>query len=166
MTQWSDTIEPTVVATNDRRTDPTEADMITSDHGAGASPTPPVVDFCGEVTQVDRDPFTIGRDADVVIDDDNRFLHRRFLTVSESQGVWLLSNVGSQLTATVSGQDGRLEAFLSPGAVLPLVFAETLVRFTAGPRRTSSPSCCPTRPSRRARSTRTTRATPRSGERS
>ena len=28
---------------------------------------------------------------------------------------------------------GRLEAFLAPGAVLPLVFDETLVRFTAGP---------------------------------
>ncbi len=47
--------------------------------------------------------------------------------------MWLLANVGTQLTATVSDHDGRLEAFLSPGAVLPLVFDETLVRFTAGP---------------------------------
>ena len=28
---------------------------------------------------------------------------------------------------------GRLEAFLAPGAVLPLVFDDTVVRFTAGP---------------------------------
>ncbi len=93
----------------------------------------PVVEFCGEVIAVDHDPFTIGRDADVVLDDDNRFLHRRFLSVSSSPGVWLLANVGTQLTATVSDPDGRLEAFLSPGAVLPLVFGETVVRFTAGP---------------------------------
>jgi hypothetical protein len=93
----------------------------------------PEVHFCGEVTPVDHEPFTIGRDADVVIEDDNRFLHRQFLSLSSSQGVWLLANVGTQLTATVSDPDGRLEAFLSPGAVLPLVFDETVVRFTAGP---------------------------------
>ena len=93
----------------------------------------PEIEFCGVSTAVDRDPFTIGRDADFVIEDDNRFLHRQFLSLSESQGVWLLANVGTQLTATVSDRDGRLEAFLSPGAVLPLVFDETLVRFTAGP---------------------------------
>jgi hypothetical protein len=33
----------------------------------------------------------------------------------------------------VSDSASRLEAFLAPGAVLPLVFAETIVRFTAGP---------------------------------
>ena len=93
----------------------------------------PVLDFCGEITVVDHEPFTIGRDADLVIEDDNRFLHRHFLTVSFRQGVWLLTNVGGQLTATVSDPDGRLEAFLAPGAVLPIVFEQTLVRFTAGP---------------------------------
>jgi hypothetical protein len=93
----------------------------------------PEVHFCGEVVRIGHEPFTIGRDADFVVEDDNRFLHRQFLSLSTSQGVWLLSNVGSQLAATVSDPDGRLEAFLSPGAVLPLVFDETLVRFTAGP---------------------------------
>jgi hypothetical protein len=85
------------------------------------------------VIGIDREPFTIGRDADVVIEPDNRFLHRQFLSITSTGDVWLLSNIGTQLTATVSDPDGRLEAFLSPGAVLPLVFAETLVRFTAGP---------------------------------
>ena len=93
----------------------------------------PEIHFCGEVTPVAHQPFTIGRDADVVVEDDNRFLHRQFLSLSTSQGVWLLANVGTQLTATVSDPEGRLEAFLSPGAVLPLVFDETLIRFTAGP---------------------------------
>jgi hypothetical protein len=133
MTQWSDIIERPIDVRVDRQPDPTEIDMTTSAAGGAAPSTRPEIEFCGEVTRVDRDPFTIGRDADVVIEDDNRFLHRRFLSLSESQGVWLLANVGTQLTATVSDHDGRLEAFLSPGAVLPLVFAETLVRFTAGP---------------------------------
>lgn len=93
----------------------------------------PTIDYCGVITPVDRDPYTIGRDADLVLEDDNRHLHRQFLQLSSQQGVWLLRNVGSQLTATASDMAGRLEAFLAPGAVLPLVFDETLVRFTAGP---------------------------------
>ena len=93
----------------------------------------PEIRFCGEIVPVDHQPFTIGRDADFVVDEANRFLHRQFVSLSVSQGVWLLANVGNQLTATVSDPDGRLEAFLSPGAVLPIVLAETLVRFTAGP---------------------------------
>ena len=97
------------------------------------SPPAPSIEFCGTTTVVDRQPFTIGRHADFVIEDDNRFLHRHFLAVASQQGVWLLANIGDQLTATVSDVDGRLEAFLAPGAVLPVVFDRTRVRFTAGP---------------------------------
>ena len=92
----------------------------------------PHVEFCGELLSVES-PFTIGRDAHLVLDEDNRYLHRHFLSLSEQHGIWLLSNVGTQLTATVSDADGRLEAFLAPGGVLPLVFARTIVRGTAGP---------------------------------
>jgi hypothetical protein len=102
-----------------------DGDPSVSDH--------PTIEFCGEQIAVDREPFTIGRDADLVVEDDNRFLHRQFLSLGSQQGIWLLTNVGGQLTATVSDVDGRLEAFLAPGAVLPLVFDRTLVRFTAGP---------------------------------
>lgn len=100
---------------------------------ATASPAAPVLEYCGEVVEVDRSPFTIGRDADYVIDDDNRFLHRHFIGLTDRDGLWLLTNVGSRLTATVSDRDGLLDAFLAPGAALPLVFGETVVRFTAGP---------------------------------
>ena len=93
----------------------------------------PTIEYCGVDVVVERAPFTIGRDADLVIEDDNRFLHRRFLALDQQQGLWLLTNVGDQLTATVSDVEGRLEAFLAPGAVLPLVFGETVIRFTAGP---------------------------------
>ena len=92
----------------------------------------PYIDFCGETASITRQPFTIGRDADLVLDD-NRHLHRQFLSIAQQQGVWLLANVGGQLTATASDAGGRLEAFLAPGAVLPLVFEHTVVRFTAGP---------------------------------
>ena len=92
-----------------------------------------VVDFVGaETPLVPGETFVIGREGDLVVDD-NRFLHRQFLTLTDPGGVWLLTNVGDQLAATVSDPQGRLEAFLGPGAVLPIVFEETIVRFTAGP---------------------------------
>jgi hypothetical protein len=93
----------------------------------------PTIEFCGLETVVEHHPFTIGRHADLVIEDDNLFLHRRFLQLSMRQGVWLLANEGARLTATVSDGEGRLEAFLGPGAVLPLVCDVTVVRFSAGP---------------------------------
>ncbi|HZB40565.1 MAG TPA: hypothetical protein VE487_06355 [Ilumatobacter sp.] len=93
----------------------------------------PHIDFCGETAPIEHQPFTIGRDADLVLDESNRHLHRHFLSISQQHGIWLLTNVGTQLTATVSDGGGRLEAFLAPGAVLPLVFELTVVRFTAGP---------------------------------
>ena len=96
------------------------------------TPTPEI-EFCDELLAIDRLPFTIGRDADLVLEAENRHLHRRFLTIDHQHGVWLLGNIGSQLTATVSDGGGRLEAFLAPGGLLPLVFADTTVRFTAGP---------------------------------
>lgn len=101
------------------------------------TPAPPVVrprvEFCGIDSVVDRTPFTIGRDGDLVLDDDNRYLHRQFLVLDRSAAVWTLANAGTQLSAIVSHQAGRVEAHLSPGGVLPLVAAATTVRFCAGP---------------------------------
>lgn len=91
------------------------------------------VDYCGEIyTPTPGVPFTIGREADVVIDEDNAFLHRQFLSVIHSHGLWWLCNVGSQMTATVSHDEGRVQAWLAPGAMMPLVFGRTVVWFTAG----------------------------------
>ena len=91
------------------------------------------IEFIGdEIDVVAGKTFVIGREGDLVIDD-NPFLHRQFLTLTDASGVWVLANVGDQLAATVSDAEGRLEAFLGPGAVLPIVFDETTVRFTAGP---------------------------------
>lgn len=91
------------------------------------------VEFCGEVYRVaPGDSLSIGREADLVVDD-NPYLHRVFLLVSQQSDLWLLSNVGKQLAATVSDADGRMEAFLGPQSSIPLVFAHTTVRFSAGP---------------------------------
>lgn len=91
------------------------------------------VEFCGEWTELDPStPFTIGRGGDLQIDD-NPYLHRHFLQVDHHDGLWWLTNTGSQLSATVSDSAGTVQAFLAPGARLPLVFAATTVLFTAGP---------------------------------
>jgi hypothetical protein len=92
-----------------------------------------IVDYCGERVSVpDEGWLTIGREGDVVIDD-NPYLHRRFLQVGRVDGLFWLVNVGDQLAATVTDPAGRVQAWLAPGARLPLVFEITLVRFTAGP---------------------------------
>ncbi len=92
-----------------------------------------VVEFCGERYDVGAgSTFVIGREGDLTIDD-NPYLHRQFLAIAGQDGLHWLANVGSQLTATVSDADARLQAWLAPGAQLPLVFERTVVRFTAGP---------------------------------
>ena len=74
------------------------------------------VDFCGELYQREGEStLTLGREADVVIDDENPFLHRQFLIIAQRQGLWWLTNVGTQLTATVSDGTGGLQAWLAPG---------------------------------------------------
>lgn len=92
-----------------------------------------LIDFAGEQHTVTADrPYTVGREGDLALDD-NLFLHRHFLTVQFLDGLWLLSNVGTRLTATVTDSASRVQAWLAPGARLPLVFASTSVIFSAGP---------------------------------
>jgi hypothetical protein len=91
------------------------------------------VDFCGELHSVEEGgTFSIGREGDLEVDD-NPYLHRQFLLLHQVAGMWIVSNVGSTLTATVSDGAGLLDAFLAPGASLPLSVQETVVSFTAGP---------------------------------
>ncbi len=76
-------------------------------------------------------PFTLGREGDLAIDD-NPYLHRTFLLIRWDQ-FWWLDNIGSQLAATLSDGGGIMHSWFAPGATLPLLFATTEVRFTAGP---------------------------------
>lgn len=95
--------------------------------------TSAVVEFCGERHEVEPDrAFTIGREADLVVDT-NRFLHRRLLELARADRLWWLANVGSALSVTVVDGEGSVHAWLAPGGRLPLVFPRTTVWFTAGP---------------------------------
>lgn len=92
------------------------------------------VEYCGEEYLPDPEQrFTIGREGDLMLDEDNQFLHRAFLVVYHQSSLWWLENVGSQLSATVADGSGTFQAWLAPGARLPLVFPATVVWFTAGP---------------------------------
>ena len=91
------------------------------------------VDFVGERHVIEEGEWlTIGRDAQLSIDD-NPYLHRRFLQVGSVEGLAWIVNVGDQLSATVADGDSRIQAWLAPGARLPIVFETTVVRFSAGP---------------------------------
>lgn len=90
------------------------------------------VEFCGEEYPVgDGTGFDIGREGDLAIDD-NPYLHRRFLSITSDFGMWWLSNVGTLLTATVTDASGTMQAWLAPGAKLPIVFQTLHVMFSAG----------------------------------
>ncbi|OMH31315.1 hypothetical protein [Tersicoccus sp. Bi-70] len=90
------------------------------------------VEFCGEwYTPAPDAVFTIGREGDLRIDD-NPYLHRVFLQIVCRDSLWWLANVGSLLSATIADGSGGMQAWLPPGAQLPLVFGQTTVVFTAG----------------------------------
>lgn len=101
-----------------------------SEVGANGTVT---VEFAGEYFRIDPgERFVVGREGDLEIDD-NPFLHRHFLEVGENADLWWLSNIGSRLTATITDGTGGVQAWLAPGARLPLVFERTSVVFSAGP---------------------------------
>ncbi len=91
------------------------------------------IDFAGEAVEVNGSgPFIIGRDGDLAIAD-NPYLHRRLLEFRRDQQIWWLTNIGTQITATVDDPVSGLHAWLGPGARMPIVTGTTSIRFTAGP---------------------------------
>jgi hypothetical protein len=90
------------------------------------------VEFCGErYTATPGADFVVGREGDLEIDD-NPYLHRRFLLITEEAGLWWIANVGSLLSATITDGSGGVQAWLPPGARLPIVFPRVQVLFSAG----------------------------------
>lgn len=91
------------------------------------------VSFVGERFDCSPDtPFSLGREGDLIIDD-NPYLHRRFLEIQKVDGLWWLANVGSLTAATVGDGQGGLQAWVSPGSRIPIVVPHLIVWFTAGP---------------------------------
>ncbi|WP_232527884.1 hypothetical protein [Microbacterium suaedae] len=110
-----------------------QIDTVRPDEGALRRPAPVKIDFAGEIFDVaPGETFTIGRDADLVVDE-NPYLHRVFLELSYAEGMWWVSNIGSRLSATISSAGGAVQSWLQPGARLPVVFEDSVVVFTAGP---------------------------------
>jgi hypothetical protein len=90
------------------------------------------IDFIGEEYVVQPgDEFVIGREGDLSIDE-NPYLHRHFLRLAVEYDLWWVSNVGTLLSATVSDGTGQVQAWLAPGAKLPIVFPVMHVMFSAG----------------------------------
>jgi len=91
------------------------------------------VEFCGdEFPMVPGQRLTVGREADLVVDEHNFYLHRRLVEFSHESGFWWITNVGSRLSLTVSGEAGTLQSWLGPGARVPVVLLSLAVLFTAG----------------------------------
>lgn len=90
------------------------------------------IEYCGTWTEIVMPgPFLVGREADLSVDD-NPYLHRAFLELRWDR-YWWITNIGNRLTATVSDDQGAMQAWLAPGATLPLLFRNTEIRFSAGP---------------------------------
>jgi len=90
------------------------------------------LDFAGEIHDLAPGrTFVIGRQGDLAIDD-NPFLHRHFLELAAGDGLWWVTNVGSRTAAHLTDRRGLMRTTLAPGARQPLVFAETVLTFTAG----------------------------------
>jgi len=98
----------------------------------GVDPQRLSIDFAGEWHYpAPDDPFTIGREADLIVDE-NPYLHRRLATLSHDAGVWWLANTGSTTALSLSAGNGIYQAWVGPGIRVPLVFGRLVVVFTAG----------------------------------
>lgn len=101
------------------------------------------VEYCGTEYPLTGDRvFTIGRDADLVVDADNAYLHRRLAEISHVDGFWWVTNVGSRLSLTVSGDAGTLHALVGPGSRVPIVLPSVALLFTAGQTTYEVTVCC------------------------
>ncbi len=103
-----------------------------------------VVDYCGEIHDLaPGDSLTIGRDADLVVDD-NPFLHRRLVELLWDGGFWWVVNVGTRISLTVAGGAGSLQSWVAPGSRVPVVLPEVSVLFSAGETTYEIDLRCPT----------------------
>lgn len=90
------------------------------------------IEFAGDRVAIDPEtPFTVGRDADLVIDD-NPYLHRRLATLTHDGSNWWLANTGSAIALSLSAGNGVYQAWVGPGVRVPIVFGRLAVVFTAG----------------------------------
>ena len=74
---------------------------------------PLLLDFVGELFRITPEvPFQIGREGDLVLDEDNLFLHRRFLIIEHDAGLWWVANIGSRIGATITERSGTSRSWI------------------------------------------------------
>lgn len=90
------------------------------------------IEYCGEWHDLPiGESLTIGRAADLVIDD-NPDLDPLLLRIFHESGMWWISSTASTRVVQVSDPSGRVSASLAPGTRLPVVFQPAYVVFSAG----------------------------------
>lgn len=90
------------------------------------------VEYCGEWHDVRAgETLTVGRVADLVIDD-NPELDDRLLEIFRENDLWWVQSIARERVVHVADPGGRVSAELAPGARIPLVIDPVHVVFTAG----------------------------------
>lgn len=88
------------------------------------------VEFLDEEFELrDGESLTFGRDARLVVDEANKYLHRVVGSFVQHGDTWMLHNVGRFVTLVVT--DGCTRTEIDPGGVLALVADEFVVSFGA-----------------------------------
>lgn len=92
-----------------------------------------VVQFIEEKLRPETE-LTFGRNADVSLDPDNTYLHRRAGRFRLNNGIWWVENTGSRLRIKVVSSDGTV-VDLHAGASSPILGNTGIVSISAGPTR-------------------------------
>lgn len=78
------------------------------------------------------DVFTFGRQADLVVDQHNRHLHRILGSFHCDEGSWTLTNHGRSISLVMTDHSSGSFIRVTPGTAVPIPFAESSVQFSAG----------------------------------
>ncbi|MEO8527630.1 MAG: hypothetical protein ABI435_00970 [Pseudolysinimonas sp.] len=90
------------------------------------------IEYCGEWHDLRAgEILTIGRDADLVIDD-NPELDGCLLEIFDEHGMWWIASTAISRIVQISDPSGRISTELGPGERVPLVFEPAHVVFVAG----------------------------------
>lgn len=97
------------------------------------SPRTLTITYVGQRHQVPVDSdFVFGRSGDLVIDADNRLLHRQLGRLVYANGIWRLHNCGQSIPLIITDDSSPSYARLAPGSGMPLPYTRATVTFSAG----------------------------------
>ena len=91
------------------------------------------ITYVGQKHQVPVDrEFVFGRSGDLVIDADNRLLHRQLGRLLHVNGLWYLHNCGQTIPLIITDDSSPSYARLAPGSRMPLPYTQAAITFSAG----------------------------------